>query len=188
MKATDTISVNPSKTALGHVEASASSIFRSTVLNAEPASHSVNILKVLFPSTNAGVSEYKKYEVPLRTLFATILIVTGITLLEMSVAPAIAICSLCFGGCLAIGLFTRPVMLGASVYYCISGALALRSGQVEMTTFCLMFGCVLFAILGSGKYSCDTLIKNAIVRSRKNVERKRKESCMGYKAFHNVKY
>ena len=186
MKITDTISVNPSKTALGHVETSTSSIFRSQVLGVEKSTHSVNLLKILFPSCEAGMSEYRKYAVPLRTLFATILIVTGITLIETSVSIGFAICSLCFGTLLALGLFTRPLMLGAAVYYCILGAISLRTGTPDLSLFSLMFGCLIFAIIGSGKYSCDTFIRHNILLHRRNNERKRKEMRMSYKAFHTL--
>lgn len=191
MKITDTISVNPSKTTLGHVESSSSTIFRSPVLGAESSQQPIDLVKVLFPSCSAGVNEYTKYAVPLRTLFATILIVTGISLLAVPFgahSAGFAICSLCFGGMLAIGLLTRPVMLGAAVFYCINGALALRAGTPDVSVFSLMFGCLIFAVIGAGKYSCDTLLRSAINRMRRNLSLKKSEERMGYKAFHSVKY
>lgn len=188
MKITDTISVNPSKTTLGQVEASSSNLFRASVIGTRTETNQLNLMSFFFPTTAAGVSEFKKYAVPLRTLFSTILIVTGISLLEISMSPALAICSICFGVFLAIGFLTRPIMLGASVFYCIFGALALRSGLADISVFALMFGCILFAIMGSGKYSCDALIRNYSKRLIRKAENKRKENFMGYKAFHNVKY
>ena len=190
MKITDTISVNPSKKAMGHVESS-ESIFRANILGSQTESQSIDLVKVLFPAAKSGLFEYRKYETPMRTLFATILIVTGISLLTTSLvsySAAFAICTLCFGGFLAIGLFTRPVMLGASVYYCICGALALRSGMADMTSFSLMFGSLIFGLIGAGKYSCDTILRSAIIRHRRLSERKMKENFMGYKAFHSVKF
>ena len=184
MKIADTISVNPSKTALGHVETPSSSIFRSPVINAEATSRSVDLVKILLPSDNAGVSELKKYAVPLRTIFATILLVTGITLLEASMSVGLAITSLCFGAFLALGLFTRPVMLGAAAYYCICGALSIRYGAPNLSVFSLMFGSLLFAVVGAGKYSCDTLLRSFIIRHRKQNYKKDSE----YKVFHNVKF
>lgn len=191
MKIADTISVNPSKSTLGQVESQGSSIFRSPVIGVNQNTHSIDLVKALFPTSNAGTLEYKKYAVPFRTLFATILIATGILLLTSPVvgySVSIAICSLCFGASLALGIFTRPVMLGASVYYCIMGALALRAGTPDMSMFSLMFGSAIFAVIGAGKYSCDFLIRHAILRQRKEAERKRKEDLMSYKAFHSVKF
>ena len=191
MKISDTISVNPRKETLGHVESPSSSIFRSSVLGAESAQHQVDFIKILFPSALAGTNELRKYDVPVRTIFATILLVTGITILESPLGfhgIGFAVTTLCFGTLLALGLMTRPVMLGASIYYCISGALALRSGAADMTVFSLMFGCLIFAFIGSGRYSCDTLIRTCIKRHKKSKERKREESMMSYKAFHQIKF
>lgn len=189
MKLVDTISVNPSKTALGHVENPTSPILRSHILDMDHNSHSLNLLSYFFPTCKEGVSEYKKYEVPLRTLLSTILIVTGITCLETSTpSVAFAICSLAFGFFLAIGLFTRPVMIAAAIYYCIMGALAIRTGHTDISLFSLMFGCLVFGVIGSGKYSCDSIIHRAIGRHGKGKTKKHKENLMSYKVFHNVKY
>lgn len=190
MKIADTISVNPSKTTLGHVEAT-SSIFRNPVLGVENPAHSINFVNMVFPASKSGLTEYRKYEVPLRAMFATILIVTGISLLSTTFAAhsaGFAICTLVFGGFLALGLLTRPVMLGAAIFYCINGALAIRSGSPDVSVFSMMFGCLIFAVIGGGKYSLDTLIRGSIRRYSKHAERKRRENLMSYKAFHNVKF
>lgn len=189
MKVTDTISVNPGKTTLGHVEAP--SIFRSQVLGAQANANSIDFLKILFPTSGLGATEFRKYELPMRTLFAIILIAAGISMLSIPYGPyskGFAICTLSFGAFLALGLFSRPLMAGASVFYCIMGALALRNGQVDMTMFSFMFGCLVFCLLGSGKYSCDSFLRHLITSHRKKVENKRKEDLLGYKAFHNIPF
>ena len=188
MKISDTISVNPAKNTLGHQEVANSPLFRSQVLGATSGHENINITKILFPTALASSSEFRKYEVPLRTLFATLLIVVGISSLQASQSVGMAIVSLCFGAFLALGLFTRPVMLGAAIYYCISGALALRAGEVNMTLFTLMFGCLVFAVVGSGKYSSDTLIRGWLIKHKKAAAKKREEEMMGYKAFHHAKF
>lgn len=190
MKIIDTISVNPGKTALGHVDNPGKSIFRSPVIGAESAHVSNNISKVLFPTLSQGVTEYRKYDVPLRTIFATILIVTGLSLIISPVAihsVGFAITTLCFGGLLAIGLLTRPVMIGAATFYCICGALSIRAGIPDVSVFSLMFGCLIFGVIGSGKYSCDTLLLQAIRRQKRKENAKKSEDRMGYKAFHHAR-
>lgn len=185
MKINDTISVNPSKNTLGHVETPASSIFRTRILEAEPQSSSVDFLSIAFPTVKGGLGEFTKYAVPMRTLFATILIVTGITMLTQALhLTAFGVCTLCFGGLLALGLLTRPMMLGAAVYYCVTGALAIRHGSPDISLFSLMFGCLIFGVIGSGKYSCDTLLRSAILRCRRKSARQRHADRLGYKAFH----
>ena len=188
MKITDTISVNPGKTALGHVENASDSIFRNPVLGVE-SRQSVNLINVLFPSSASGTSELRKFSVPLRTVFATILIVTGLSIIlsaSTGAAIAYAICTLSFGSFLALGLFTRPIMAGATVFYCIAGALSIRFGSTDLNTFALMFGCAMFCVTGAGKYSCDTLIRKTIRKRSINSEKKRRETRMGYKAFHDM--
>ncbi|MCH5230058.1 MAG: hypothetical protein J1F12_08735 [Muribaculaceae bacterium] len=191
MKLTDTISVNPGKTTLGEVENASTGILRSHVLNSREETTSINLTKVIFPSINSGLSEYAKYAVPMRTLFATILIISGLTMLNHingMAGTACGICTLCFGGFLALGLFLRPVMAGAAIYYCILGAVALRGGMTDLTLFSLMFGCLIFCLIGGGKYSCDTLIRRGIRRHKIKKEKKRHEEMMGYRAFHNARF
>lgn len=191
MKLSDIISVNPGKQALGHVDASASSIFRSQVIEQNASKNSLDLISLLFPTSKSGLSEYKKYDVPLRTLFATILIVTGLSVFNTPMgihSVAFGVCTLCFGAFLALGLFTRLTMIGAAVFYCIFGALSLRAGVADMTIFSLMFGCLIFGILGAGKYSCDTLIRKGINRHKRASEIKKKDTMMSYKVFHQVKY
>ena len=190
MKITDTISVNPSKSALGHVDTT-TSVFRSSVLNNQETVRTINPVDIFFPSTNSGVVEYKKYALPLRTIFATILIISGISLLTTVSgihSVAFAICSLVFGTFLALGLFTRPLMMGAAVYYCICGALSLRAGVTDISLFSLMFGSLVFCVIGSGKYSCDSILRKAIISHHIKAEEKRKADMLGYKAFHRVKF
>lgn len=191
MKISDTISVNPGKNTLGHVESSTSSLFRNPVIDSTPSSHSMNVMSIVFPSTKSGLGEFRKYDVPLRTIFATILIVSGLSMLLSTgvvTSTALGVCSLCFGLFLALGLMTRPVMIGAAVYYCICGALSIRAGVAEISYFSLMFGCLIFGVIGAGKYSCDTLLRNVINRTKRNAVAKRREKMMGYKAFHAVRF
>lgn len=189
MKIVDTISVNPGKTAMGHVE-TPSPILRKSVLNKDVTNH-VDFVNMIFPASRSGISEFRRFDVPLRTLFATILIVTGISMLTTPYGVhdlAFAICTLVFGALLAIGLLTRPVMLGAAIFYCIAGALELRLGVQDMVVFSLMFGCLIFAVVGAGKYSCDTILRNAIERYKRAMKEKKKENLMSYKAFHQIDF
>lgn len=190
MKISDTISVNPGKTALGHVETPSANVFRSQVINSESSS-SIDMSKVLVPSAKMGWNDFRKFELPLRTLLATILLATGITLLSgytSILGSGFAIATICFGGFLVLGLFTRPVMLGAAVYYCIVGALSLRAGSPEMNVFSMMLGCLIFAVLGGGRYSLDSIIRKGIKNHKRKAEIKHKEEMMGYKAFLHARY
>ena len=145
----------------------------------------------MFPTVGSGITDYKKYALPLRTLFSTILIVAGLTMMSFPFGPyshAVAISTLSFGAFLGLGLLTRPIMAGAAIFYCITGALSIRHGMPDITVFCLMFGCALFCLTGAGKYSCDTFLRRSLIRNKRKSEMKRKENLMSYKAFHSVRF
>lgn len=189
MKIADTISVNPGKETLGHSALPANTIFRQSVLNKEK--ERVNILTLLFPTVKSGSSEFVKYALPLRSVFATILILTGLTTLLSAGAPlpyGLSVCSLVFGGFLAFGLLTRPLMIGAAAYYAICSALSLRMGNADILSLSLMFGSMIFSIYGSGKYSCDFLIRKTVRRHKISSRRKRSENALTYKAFKYSRY
>lgn len=186
MKIADTISVNPGKETLGHSTLPTESIFRQSVLNKEKDKTRTNFLTLLFPTVKSGSSEFVKYSLPLRSVFATILILTGLTTLQSTATTlpfGLSVCSLIFGGFLALGLFTRPVMLGAASYYAVCAALSLRMGNPDMISLCLMFGAMIFSAYGSGKYSCDFLIRQAFRRHKIAVQKKRSQNALSYKAF-----
>lgn len=186
MKITDTISVNPGKTALGLKEES-SNIFRTNVVKHEIESKRFDLLSLVYPSTTSGILGFKKYSLPLRSLFATILIVSGITIIENPIGihgTGFGVVEIVFGSLLALGFLTRPVMTGAAIFYAVSTALELRGGVSDITSLTLMFGSFLFCITGAGKYSVDTLIRGAIKRHIKRTKIKKCDLAMGYKAFH----
>lgn len=190
MKIADTISVNPSKTALGHSETRAAGLFRGNVLTQENKAHKIDLMSLAFPSTASGMEGIKKYSLPLRALFATVLIVSGLTILQTPMGfhgAAIGIMEIIFGGFLALGMLTRPVMFAAGIYFAIASALSIRSGQPDLNSLTLMFGSFVFAALGSSKYSVDFILRKGIKRTILKNRRKKGRERMGYKAFHYVK-
>lgn len=186
MKLTDTISVNPGKTALGHVNEEARNLLRANVLKGDVQKERLDLLSFFFPTTSSGLFSVKKYALPLRTLFATILIVGSILMLESNpyaYSAGYAIALMTAGGMLAIGFLTRPVMALTTVFLAIWGALSIRWGRPDMNSFSLMFGSAIFALTGSGKYSCDEALFKVIRKYRKEKEARRKSEGLSYKAF-----
>ena len=182
MKTSDTISVNPGKTTLGHVQEHAANPFRRHVLSENSTSaEKGSLINVIFPSAGMGMSELRKYSLPLRTIFATILIVTGLSVLE-STTPGFSlgygIALMTAGAFLAIGFLTRPVMLASAAFLAIYGAIALRAGVVQVNDFSLMLGCLIFALAGSGNYSVDHIIRAHRNSKKTSISRK-----YAYKAF-----
>lgn len=186
MKINDTISVNPGKEALG--QTGKESIFRASVINRETDKASISAVSFVLPTTKSGSAEFTKYSVPLRALFASILILAGLMCVTNAVNTGYGVCSLIFGGLLAIGAFTRPVMIGAAAYYAVISALSIRAGGADLFSLSLMFGCMIFSVFGSGKYSCDFLLRKAIRRNKIKAEKRRSQNALSYKAYRCAKF
>ena len=190
MKTTDTISVNPSKTTLGRAnEEAVEKMIRSSVIDRN-GNHIVadEVISIVFPGTKSGLEQLKSYVLPLRALFATLLIVSGLSFTQGNLLSihslGLGIAVMISGAFLAIGLLTRPIMVAAAVFFGIAGALQMRHGLPDLNVLSLMFGSLIFAALGSGKYSCDAMIRTALRRHCRNKELRNSEKSIGYKAFH----
>lgn len=189
MKTTETISVNPGKNTLRQVhEETIQKLFRGNlVTTGENDSVSKCFLSIVFPGTKSGLEQFKNYALPMRAIFASLLILTGLQAMEgsmFSILPfGIGLAIAIAGGLLAIGLLSRPVMFLSAIYFAIAGALQIRSGVNDISLFSLMFGSLLFAITGSGKYSCDFLIKGNLKRYITRKKAMKADRMMGYKAF-----
>ena len=186
MKIADTISVNPGKTTLGHTESRESSLLRANVID-RSQKKPADVMGFLFPTASLGLGDVKKYALPLRILFATILIVSGISFVQTPGAIhalGAGVLEIVFGALLAFGLFTRPAMAGATIYFAVVAALSIRSGVADLSALTLTFGSAFFMLAGSGKYSADFLIRTLVKRARIKNRKNRKNNIMGYKAFH----
>ena len=184
MKIADTISVNPRNTTLGQSE-KADNMFRVSIINKEASKNSLFSLAI--PSEATGIAEIRKYALPLRTLFASILIVTGISIIQTASLPintSIAIVEIIGGIFLAFGFLTRPIMLISAIFFGITTALSIRTGNTDFSILSLMFGCLIFSALGSGKYSIDFLNRRAMLRSKRKSKIIKSSRALGYKAFH----
>lgn len=184
----DTISVNPGKTTLGQTGERERALLRANILNENYGTQSrIDFVSLFFPSASCGISAFRKYALPLRTLFATILIVSGLNLLQAPGAiysTGQGIAMITAGGMLALGLLARPVMALAAAFFAVVGAISIRIGAPEMNLFSLMFGSLLFAFTGSGKYSCDEMIFRALRRHEKKSKKNLCDRRLSYRAFH----
>ena len=185
MKTTDTISVNPGKNTLGRVnEEAIEKLIRSSVIDRNTSkSASSEILSMVFPGTKSGLNQLKNYALPLRAIFATLLILTGLSMAQVS-SLGLGIAVMIVGAFLAIGFLSRPLMLVAAAFFAIYCALQFRTGMVDLNFLSMMFGCLIFAATGSGKYSCDVLIKSAVRRHILAKQDENRKNALSYKAFH----
>ena len=187
MKISDTISVDPGKITLGDRNSKVmDSLIRTNILNDENARH-YPLSAFLFPSVSRSHFMLDYFSVPLRTIFSALLIIVGIVSLQQISAPfalGFAIIEISLGVMLALGLFSRIFMALGAVFFGISGAIALRSGVADLNLFFLMFGCILFFLIGAGKYSCDAMIGKLLKRN--NGKKNNSVNALDYKAFHHA--
>lgn len=182
-----TISVEPAKITLGEQirKESQSKFLRSHILESRHITISKkDVMTLCFPSTSNGMDLLSKYALPMRSVFAALLIISGIPYLSVSgLSLAFGIVSITFGAMLALGLLSRIAMGLSAVMYCAAGLFALRHGIYDILSFTLMFGSVLFFFLGSGKYSCDTFIRRSLIRKSLRNREKETEKALSYKAL-----
>ena len=194
MNTTKTISVEPAKITLAELKnkEKAAQFLRASILQKEnQKTEKISLVNIFFPTKQMANEALVKFSVPLRTIFSAILIISGLSFFEnsnylISSYSCVAILEIIFGVFLAIGLLSRIVMAASSIMFVLCGIISLRSGYSDITAFALMFGSVLFFIMGAGKYSCDTLIRRNIKKFLVNKKRKAQEERLSYKAFSYV--
>ena len=193
MNTTKTISVEPAKITLADKKNKelAMQFLRTSVLNKDyDHNHKKEILNLLFPTQNLANETFVKFSVPLRTIFSAVLIVSGISYFEgngLGIGSLwISILEIIFGTFLALGLFSRIVMGGATVIFALTGLIALRHGINDVTAFSMMFGSLIFFVMGAGKYSCDSMIRKYIRKREIIKRRKSQDEYVSYKAFSYV--
>lgn len=185
---TETISVNPGEKTLGKSNNElAYKLFRNSILE-NKTDRKIDFISLVLPSNKSGIELLEKYYLPLRTIFAALLIISGIQQLEGTFSilnyNVIGIIEICLGAFLAFGLFSRLFMGISIAFYLILGIVSMRLGLVNLYLFVMMFGSSLFFAMGSGKYSCDTLIKKALIIKKRKNEIERNNKRMSYKAFY----
>lgn len=193
MKISDTISVDPSKTTLGARNNEAiDTLLRTSVRSFDNAEISRNsaLTTLLFPSARKGLSAFDKFSVPMRSVFASLLIISGITTLQTAIPAApyflwSAIIAIAAGAFLALGMFTRTTMGISAIFFAIMGMIALRAGISDPYSFMLMFGCMVFFLTGAGKYSVDECMRKILKRNR--ISKNKKSGIeLSYKAYQEV--
>ena len=191
MNTNKTISVEPGKITLAERKnrERAAEYFRTSILNSETQKiEKINLSKLLFPTQKSANLSFVKYSVPLRSIFSALLIIFGINAIHSSGLVynhnlSLGILSIIFGGFLGIGLFSRITMALATSMFAITGIIGLRMGIQDMTSFSMMFGSMIFLIMGSGKYSCDTFLRKIMWKRMINKRNQMRQEALSYKAF-----
>ncbi len=92
------------------------------------------------------------------------------------------------GSLLAIGLLSRIAMLTATCVFGYLSVIAIMAGYFDIQTLMLCFGSLVFLTIGTGKYSCDFLIRKAMVIRAKRKQKELREHRLSYRAYslHNM--
>lgn len=127
----------------------------------------------------------------MRFLFAAILMASGCLTLEGSIGNALTvlpdkifgIMQISAGGMLALGLMTRVSILSLGIILSASIFITFKNGMPDMSALSSLFTCLLFFIMGAGKYSLDFLIRKGIITGASRRRKRREMKRMSYKAF-----
>lgn len=196
MNLSDIISVDPAKTTLGalHPEVASRLLRNSRIYRkvAPPAKRTA--LNFFFASLAPGVNRFGGYMLLFRCLFAALLIVSGSFILYGEIeAPeslmpghVFAIIEIVAGSMLALGFFNRLASLAVTIMFATVSVTSILHGVFDMQSFLTLFGCLLFLLLGTGKYSCDFLIRKAIIAKAAKRRNRLEQERLTYKAFRNA--
>lgn len=193
MNITDILSVDPGQNTLGslHKDIAGTILRNSGIVRDNVHSNSSYSLNLIFASATPGGMRYGLCLLIFRAMFAAILIVSGSFILSGEIVrqvPLIPIEIFAIGeitvGCLLfLGLLTRFTMLTALVGFGMIAVFNIMNGIFNMSSLMLCMTSFIFLILGSGKLSCDFLIRKAIISRDNKKRRKLISDRMSYRAY-----
>ena len=193
MNIAETISVNPVSKTLGAMNPEATMEFiRSHSNQAQTEKIEKNrSSKILLASSTPNVKGFGVAMLVLRFLFASLLIVSGSLILYGETISnigfmdpqIIAIAEITIGAMLALGLFSRVAMSASVICFGYASFLSIEAGVFDLQSLLLCLGSSYFLIMGTGRFSCDFLIRKAMVIRRQRKERKLREDRLTYRAY-----
>lgn len=195
MNLSDIISVDPAKKTLGalHPDTACRILRRSRIYNniAKPAKKKT--LDFLFASLAPGVDKFGGYMLLFRSLFAAMLIVSGSFIIvgeieaQESLIPDFdfAVAEIISGTLIALGLLTRFASFATTMMFGALSIVSILSGIFNLQAMMSLFGSLVFLIFGAGKFSCDFLLRKAIINKASAKRRKIENERLSYKAFRN---
>lgn len=193
MNITDILSVDPGQNTLGslHKDIAGTILRNSGIVRDNVHSNSSYSLNLIFASATPGGMRYGLCLLIFRAMFAAILIVSGSFILSGEIVRQVplipieifAIGEITIGCLLFLGLLTRFTMLTALVGFGMIAVFNIMNGIFNMSSLMLCMTSFIFLILGSGKLSCDFLIRKAIISRDNKKRRKLISDRMSYRAY-----
>lgn len=122
---------------------------------------------------------------------AAILITSGCLIISGQSMPpgslfmphAFAIMEIVTGTMLALGMLTRMAMLVPTLGFGAFAVASAMNASFNMEALSCLMACIIFLIFGPGKYSCDFLIRKAIISHSEGKRNKLVKKRMSYQAF-----
>ncbi|MDE5713878.1 MAG: DoxX family protein [Muribaculaceae bacterium] len=182
MNVSDTLSVDPGRTTLGdlHPEFNAKKLRRKKLAGMRIKRPKRNILNFIFAINSLRSNGKSLAMLIIRCALGALLIVSGSFIIEGEIFPPFeninpvlyATLEIFAGSMLVLGMFTRLAMALATIGFGIIAFFDIYHGVFDMQALMSCVACLVFLIFGAGKYSCDFLLRKAIIV--KNIRRLRK--------------
>ncbi len=172
MDITNIISVDPAQKPLGaiHTEITERILRNSNISHGDDLISSRQFFNFVF-GTPSRSTLFSSCALLLRTLFAAVLILSGSLILMDEVnAPTtfispqtFAIGQIIIGGMLFLGFLSRFAMAVGFAGFAFVATKAILAGMLSVSPILLGVICLTFMILGTGRFSCDFLIRKSII-------------------------
>lgn len=190
---TEIISVDPGRKTLGALYSTVNPSILETASRTVCSERKsvMSEVNAMLPTSAPGVDRFGVYMLSFRIFLASMLATSGILILSghltapTSPLPALhyAIFEIIAGVSLGLGLFTRFSMGAITLLFTASAVESLVAGVFDMQAFLSFFGCLWFFTAGSGKYSCDFLIKKGLRKRAIKRRHRLQEDRLSYRAM-----
>lgn len=192
MNIAETISINPVDKTLGALNPAAAARFvREHTAPARTSSNKKGILDFCLASSAPGVSRFGRQMLLFRTMFATLLIISGSFLLSGELtftsglfsSSTLGIAEIMMGSMLVLGFLSRFAMIGSTLLFGILAGVSVANGVFDMAALLCCLGSMVFMTMGAGKFSADFLIKKAIINRAIARRRQQRADRLTYRAY-----
>lgn len=197
MSITKIISIDPTRKTLGsiHSEITERILRNSNISHGDNTLSSRQLVNFIF-GIPSGSTLFNSCIFLVRTLFATVLILSGSLILSNEVnapttfiAPQLfAIGQILIGGMLFFGLLSRLAMAAGFTAFAFVAVKSILAGSLVISPIVLGSICLIFMLLGTGRFSCDFLIRKAIILNAVRKRKKIAEHRLSYRAYRYSSY
>ncbi len=187
------LSVDPGQYTLGtlHKDIAGKILRNAGITRDNEPSHSKYMLNLISVSAAPGRLRYGFCILMFRLMFAAILIMSGSFILSGEIntpttllpANVFAITEITIGSMLALGFLSRGAMIASFLCFGAIAITKITAGIFSVSSLMMCMSSFFFLILGSGKLSCDFLIRKAIILHNRRRRRRLVAQRMSYRAY-----